>query len=302
MNCGQVLDRLPLLLYGELSFDEEERIEQHTAVCESCRRELESLRQLHETLDQAEAAPPAGLLQNCRRELRLRLHEEQAGARSRPWRAKLTAFLSAPALLRPAGAFALLATGFLGARLWNPAPEARPSLDAVPLAASRVRFVEPAKDGNVRITLEETRQRQILGRIDNSRIRELLLAAAQDPGDPGLRVETIDLLKSQNLTAEVRSALLSALRNDDNAGVRLKALEGIKPYAADPEVRRVLTDVLLHDDNPGIRTQAIELLTRHKQRDVVGPLQQLMQREENDYIRERTQRLLRDLNASVDSF
>jgi hypothetical protein len=302
MNCAKVLDKLPLLLYGELSFDEEEQVEQHAASCESCRRELDALRQLHESLDQAESAPPADLLQSCRRELRLRLREARAEARNRPWTARWAAWLTAPALLRPAGAFALLAVGFLGARLWNPAPEARPSLDSVPLAASRVRFVEPAKDGSVRITLEETRQRQILGRVDDSRIRELLLAAAQDPGDPGLRVETIDLLKGQSLTADVRSALLSALRNDDNAGVRLKALEGVKPYAADPEVRRVLTEVLLHDDNPGIRTQAIELLTRHKQRDVVGPLQQLMQREENDYIRERTRRLLRDLNASVDSF
>ena len=62
------------------------------------------------------------------------------------------------------------------------------------------------------------------------------------------------------------------------------------------------THVLLNDNNPGIRTQAIDLLVQHKQRDVVGALQQLMQREDNDYIRQRTQRLLRDLNASVDSF
>jgi len=300
MNCEKALDSLPLLLYGELSFDEEERLEQHLAACVSCNREMDALRQMHAAFEQAEAAPPAGLLVDCRRELRLRLHDEQA---PRPWYRKFSALFNHSALLRPAGALALVAVGFAGARLWTPAAQTpEQSFDTVPVSASRVRFVEPGQDGRVKITLEETKQREIMGKIGDARIRDLLLAAAQDPADPGLRVETIDLLNSQNETAEVRTALIAALQHDENAGVRLKALEGLKTYAGDTQVRRALTEVLLSDDNPGIRTQAIELLTRHKRRDMVGALQQLMQREDNAYIRQRTQRLLTDLNASVDSF
>ena len=37
MNCGPARDRLALLLYGELSFDEEERVESHLDVCSECR-------------------------------------------------------------------------------------------------------------------------------------------------------------------------------------------------------------------------------------------------------------------------
>jgi hypothetical protein len=35
---------------------------------------------------------------------------------------------------------------------------------------------------------------------------------------------------------------------------------------------------------------------------VVGVLQESMRREDNDYIRLRTQRVLREMNASVDTF
>lgn len=308
MTCEKVQAELPFLLYGELSFDEEEQMEQHLAGCAPCRQELESLRTLHTALDQAPEPVPAPLLMDCRRELRLRIREEAVEKRSRTLWQRLSG-LTAPHWLTPAwgralGATAMIAVGFLAARLTVPGTtRAEPTYDTIPVSGTRVRFVEPdSNNGLVKITLEETRERQVTGKLDDDRIRQLLLTAAQDPADPGLRVETIDLLQQEPATAEVRQALIAALQTDENSGVRMKALQGLKRYAAHPEVRSALTAVLLHDDNPGIRTQAIDLLVQHKQRDVVGALQQLMESEENDYIRQRTQRLLRDLNASVDSF
>jgi len=307
MKCENVQAELPFLLYGELSFDEEEQIEQHLAGCSRCRQELENIRGLHSALDQTAEPLPAPLLMDCRRELRLRIREEAVEQRGRSWWQRLVGaglprFVS-PAWIRPLGAVAMLAIGFLGARLTLP-PAARiePTFDTVPISGTRVRFVEPDQNGLVKITVEETRERMVTGKVDDARVRRLLLAAAQDPGDPGLRVETLDLLQQESATDEVRLALIAALQSDENSGVRMKALQGLKRYAAHPEVRTALANVLLNDDNPGIRTQAIDLLVQHKQRDVVGALQQLMQREDNDYIRQRTQRLLRDLNASVDSF
>jgi HEAT repeats len=100
----------------------------------------------------------------------------------------------------------------------------------------------------------------------------------------------------------VRTALVRALRGDPNPGVRLKALDALKPYSREPEVRRVLSHVLLNDDNAGIRTQAVDLLIQNRGQEMVGVLQELMRREDNDYIRLRTQRVLREMNASVDTF
>ena len=307
MKCENVQAELPFLLYGELSFDEEEQVEQHLAGCSQCRQELESMRSLHTALDQTSEPLPAPLLTDCRRELRLRLREEAVEKRGRSWWQRLSdaarpAFLT-PAWSRALGAMAMLAIGFLGARLTLPSSShAEPTFDTGPVSGTRVRFVEPDRNGLVKITVEETRERQVTGKVDDARVRQLLLTAAQDPADPGLRVETLDLLQQETATDEVREALIAALQSDENSGVRMKALQGLKRYATHPEVRSALTHVLLNDNNPGIRTQAIDLLVQHKQRDVVGALQQLMQREDNDYIRQRTQRLLRDLNASVDSF
>src|SRR5262249_21689431 len=130
----------------------------------------------------------------------------------------------------------------------------------------------------------------------------LLLAAAKDPSDPGLRVESVDLLKGRSESAEIRRALLYALQHDSNPGVRLKALDGLKGFAEDPETRKTLTQVLLADKNPGVRTQVIDLLIQHKNDNMVGVLQELMRKEDNGYVRMRCQRALSEMNASVETF
>src|SRR5450755_2403254 len=127
----------------------------------------------------------------------------------------------------------------------------------------------------------------------------LLLTAAKDPSDAGLRVESVNLLKNQPQSAEVRRALLYAVQHDSNAGVRLKALDGLKNFADDPETRATLTQVLLKDDCPGVRTQVIDLLIPHHAASMVSVLQEVMGKEKNGYIRMRCQRALRDMNASL---
>ena len=41
MNCDVVIQQIPLMLYGELSFEEEELMQQHLDACVSCRSETE---------------------------------------------------------------------------------------------------------------------------------------------------------------------------------------------------------------------------------------------------------------------
>src|SRR5581483_11465970 len=110
----------------------------------------------------------------------------------------------------------------------------------------------------------------------------------------GLRVECVRLLKNQADSAEVRGGLLSALQHDRNPGVRLQALDGLKSFADDPQTRKALTSVLRTDDNPGVRTQVIDLLIPHRSESMVGVLQELMSKEDNDYIRMRVQKALHE--------
>ena len=306
MTCQEAKEYLILAEYSELSFEEEERLESHLAVCSSCQAERERTRKLAALAAEGEAGLPAGLLPRCRRELAAALVQERR-LECRPWHGFWRRWVVHPPLwLRPVGALAMVAAGFFAAR-WLPlpsglSPAAGLTAAEPPAVSTRVRLVNSEAGGRVRLLLEETKQRELSGGLDDDEIRRLLLAAAADPADPGLRVESIDLLKSRTSDDEVRKALLDALRKDPNSGVRLKALEGLRPYARDPETRRVLASVLLHDDNPGVRTQAIDLLVQSKEPDVAGVLQELIRREENAYIRSLSQKALGEMKASVGTF
>jgi len=307
ITCAAVQGQLALLLYGELMFDEEERVENHLDSCAECRAALQRERALHAVISSAEIGPSPLLLRECREDLHARVMEEPPLVRTGWWEWFTDTLARRPAgmFLRPAGALALIAVGFFGGRAG--------SFQAMGLAepeASRVRNVEPASDGRVQIVLDETRQRVISGRLDDAKIRGLLLSAAKDPSDPGLRVETVDILNTRAQSAEVRDALIYALRHDQNAGVRLKAMEGLKPFTREADVRSAMSQVLLNDENPGLRTQAIDWLTGGSVADqpaadpqIINTLQELMQRgEPQDYVRERSRRALETMKASAEAY
>jgi hypothetical protein len=308
-DCSPVREQFALLLYGELSFDEEERIESHLDVCSECRAALAHERAVHAAFDQIEITPSPTLLRECREDLRIRLMEEAAAPAPVPagwWEKFVDALTLRPSagMLRPAGALTLLAIGFAAARMLPMMNVNSQFAGQVP-GASRVRYVEPASDGKIHLVLDETRQRVISGRLEDQQFRALLLTAAKDPSDPGLRAETVDILNAGAQTADVRDALIAALQHDQNAGVRMKALEGLRPFAQQPEVRTALTHVLLSDSNPGLRTQAIDLITKGTRvdRQIIGTLQELMLRgEQQGYVRERCRRVLEAMNASAETY
>jgi hypothetical protein len=306
MKCEEALDTLPLFLYGELSFEAEELLELHIDECSGCRAALAREKALFRSLDAAEAVPSQELLDHCRAQLQQRIthvEPEHAGFWDKLRQGFTVNFHFAPGWTQLAGAMAMLALGFLAARVpsgsmlgpWRTASVVEP-------VSSRVRYVEPVDAGRVQIVVDETRQRVLSGRLEDQSIQRLLLTAARDSSDAGLRVESVDLLKNRPQSAEVRSALLYALQHDPNAGVRLKALDGLKEFANDPETRKSLTQVLLKDDNPGVRTQVIDLLTQRRSDAMVSVLQELMNKEDNNYIRMRCQKVLNEMNASVETY
>ena len=137
--------------------------------------------------------------------------------------------------------------------------------------------------------------------MDDQNIQRLLLTAARED-NPAVRVESVDLLKSHSDSSAVRDALLNAVAHDPNDGVRLKAVEGLKPLAADPDVRKVLAQVLLADNNSAVRMQVVDLLVEHRDDAIVGVLQNLMQKENNSYVRLKSEKALKEMNASIGTF
>lgn len=314
-NCAVVKDSFALYLYGELSFGEEERVESHLDECVDCRKALERQREVQAALDNIGIEPSPALLRSCREDLHFRLTEESQAKHG--WWERFTDLLTGRAAhtgwLKPAGALTLVALGFGVARLIPPGSFGSGGQFEMGMMepASRVRYVEPASDGRVQIVLDETRQRIVSGTLNDQKIRVLLLSAAKDPSDPGLRAETVEILNGSAQSSDVRDALTFALLHDQNAGVRLKAMEGLKPFAQQPEVRAAMTQVLLSDSNPGLRTQAIDLLTKGLNQDnpamgydrqVIGAMQELMQRENNLYVRQRCKTALESVKASTETY
>jgi HEAT repeat protein len=126
-------------------------------------------------------------------------------------------------------------------------------------ATARIRGIETGEGGRVRIIVDQVHQNVVVGQIDDVTIRRLLLAAAKDPNDPGVRYDSVEVLDRQN-GSDVRDALLFAVRHDPNTGVRLKAIEGLRRFIDEPEARDGLAYVLEHDTDPGVRSQAIDVL------------------------------------------
>jgi hypothetical protein len=311
MTCDAVTKAISLYYYGELAPEVEEGVEDHLASCAPCRAEMERQKSLAAALDERELAPSPELVAECRHELVRAVYREEAPAvrhdASDPWRLFREAFASLwrPGIRfrQPAGALGLVALGFFAARFTPSWPAGANLAGLAPDAVvSSVRSVQPDDSGHVRISLDETRRRVISGRPDDQDIRRLLLVAAREQDNPGVRVESVELLKDQTSSVEIRRALMEAVMRDPNPGVRLKAIEGLKSFGADAEVRRNLAQVLLKDQNPGVRMQVIDLLISHQDAATVSVLQTLIGKEDNSYVRMRCQNALRDMNASLGTF
>ena len=306
MTCDAVRKLIPLYYYGELTPEEEDQAEAHIHECGACARQMEAARALAAALDRRRMEAPASLLADCRTDLAAAVRGAPAEPAWRLWLGAAGATLAGFTRWRqPLGAVALIAIGFFAARL-VPAP-AGSQVSTASLAPSEgvfvnVRSAQPDSSGRVRIAYDETRRREISGAIDNPEIQKLVLAGAHEEDDPGVRVESVGLLKDRAGSGEVREALMNALLHDTNPGVRLKALEGLKPLAAEPPVRGALSQALQFDDNDAVRMQAVDLLTLRRDEAIVGMLQNLVQKEDNGYVRSKCAKALKEMNASIGTF
>ena len=270
MTCDSVVKALSLFLYGELTFEEEEAVHLHLDGCDDCRQALVRERALHDALDEVALQPPADLLAECRAGLRRSLDRESV--RRRNWLVRFwdwTGQPVSPGFLKPAGALALLMLGFFAGRLFQTGPTATPP--------------QPVYQ-------------------EDAATRQLLFDAAGAVNDPALRLDSVAILGERTGSPEVSQMLVRTVRYDPTPAVRLKAIDGLKSYGGQAEVRQALSEVLLNDDNLGVRTHAVDLLRQHQGPAVAGVLQQVMGKESNDYVRMQCQKMLEEMNASLETF
>jgi hypothetical protein len=295
-SCEASRQDLPLYIYGELEAAAEEALEQHLAVCEDCRAELAQLQSMLMQVEDCAPAPSAELLSKCRQSLQETLMQNEPAAPR--WRNFLATFAPPAWVWRPAAALALLTGGFFAGQLF----ERNQSLDFGSQSIARIRAIEGLGDGNVRIVYDEPRVRTVSGSLQQDQIEQLLLAATRQASDPGLRLESVDLLRNRCNRDDVREVFLQTLVKDQNPEVRLKALEALRPYTHEDAVRQTLSSVVLADNNPNVRMLAIDVLVDRHASEMVGTLQQVIRNEEDEYVRTRVMRALGSLRASPGTF
>jgi len=300
-SCEAVLEAIPLYFYGELAPPEEDQVEEHLHSCPSCAREMERQRALGAALVARQTEPPVAFLEECRAGLTAAIAGvpgQHSNSTPGPWRLFLAAveqsFAGLTRLRMPMGAAALIALGFVAARLTPQSPAVDPVFHTV-------RSIQPDGSGRVQISLDETQRRVVSGRLDDQNIQQLLVAAARGENESA-RLESVGVLKDRAEASPVRDALLNAVAHDPNAGVRLAALEGLKRVASDSDVRKTLAHVLLTDEDPAVRIQVVDLLVAHRDDALAGVLQNLVEKDNNNYVRLKSEQALKAINASVGTF
>ncbi len=306
MKCEWVQQNILLYVYGELADDARYELEQHLTRCTACSADLKSARDFQAKLSALPVEDPSpNLLTASRMQLQESLETAQQGGF---WH-RLT-FDPAGWLRQmhfsPALASAILIVGFAGGILTaykvvrnpiadNTASEPSPAAESSITGIRSISQEPGSKQISIRYDTVSTQEAQ--GSLNDQRIQQLLLFAARNTYNSGVRMDSVNLLTQQPNDAPAREALIYALRYDSNPGVRLKAVDALGPVVkSDVRVRDAVLEALLHDSNSGVRTQALHSL--HPvlaDSSVRAVLQKLAAGDQNPYIRSQARTVLAQL-------
>src|SRR3990172_6199651 len=305
MNCQSVEEKLTLYLVEELEPGERAALEAHLESCAACAATAREFGRLRAALDQRPVREPSPeLFVRCREALDDALDHE-----AESWRALVRSWFIVPpgvSALRATAALTILVLGFsLGWTLRTRAPAAATGngsgqaawmgSDMSGLRISGISQVAPdMQTGAVRITLDAERRVVLEGSFDDPRIRQVLLYAAKNYDNPGIRRDTLEVLGQTGNNPTVREALLYALRRDLNPGVRLEAAQALQAVAWGADLRQALLDALREDQNPGVRVAAVNVLVEHADAEVLPVLETMAAGDPNTYVRLKCARALRE--------
>ena len=305
MKCEWVQQNVLLYVYDELPDDARHELEQHVARCKDCAAELESVKNFRADFAQFPMREPnASFLAASR----MRLQEGLESAEQGGWWSRLifdpVHWLN-QVRFAPALAAAIFIVGFAGGigatyKMVKTPVEVidRPAAQASLASVSGISSIAQQPGSNqVTIKYETVAPQEAHGSLGDPNIQQLLLYAARNNFNAGVRMDSVNLLTQQPNNIHVREALLYALRYDSNTGVRLKALDSLGPYVKDDvQVRDAVLESLMSDANPGVRIEALRLLEPVRADSSVRiVLQRLAAKDENRYIRSQARTLIAQL-------
>jgi hypothetical protein len=309
MKCEWVRENIVLEVYGELADDARHELEQHVARCADCAAELKAEQAFHARLAQDRAADPSP---NLVAASRMRLQEALETAKQGNFFSRL-AFDPANWLRQvkfsPALASVILILGFAGGvgstyKIYKSQPTATSATKIIdvsaPAEASIVGIDSITQDpgtNQISIKYNTVAPQEYQGALTDQKVQELLLYAARNNYNSGVRVDSVGLLAQRSSDQQVREALMYALQNDTNPGVRLKSLDALGNYVkTDTNVRDAVLRALVNDDNSGLRIEALRLIEPVKaDGSVRGVLMALAAKDQSTYIKSQARTMLAQL-------
>ena len=133
-------------------------------------------------------------------------------------------------------------------------------MDASAITGIRSVTQEPGSN-QVSIKYDTISTQEAQGSLNDQRIQQLLLFAARNNYNSGVRMDSVDVLTQTPNDSQVREVLMYSLQNDTNPGVRMKALDGLSGLVRqDEQVRDAVLQALVSDANSGVRLQALRLV------------------------------------------
>ncbi len=277
MKCDWVRQNILFYVYNELEDDARYEVEQHLARCPECATELKATRKFHTTLSQTVVAEPTpNLLAASRMRLQEALETTRQGGfwhrlilEPATWlrQIRMSPALAAVIFIVGFGGGIGATYNFLVARggegvVTGSLGSGNPSQPLESSAIAGIRSVTQEPGSNqVSIKYDTVLTQEAQGSLNDQRIQQLLLFAARNNYNSGVRMDSVDLLTQSPDDSHVREALMYALQNDTNPGVRLKALDGLGGYTRqDERVRDEVLQALVADTNEGVRMQALRLV------------------------------------------
>lgn len=306
---------LVLSLYDELDDSEQIALEKHLKDCSVCREKLRSFLDLQGFVNRHSEPFPEALLRQARRSLSQKLRAQTSAGQNE--KTKRSGLLNSMSHWRPAlSAAAMLLAGLgLGFALFHHDGQSLPPTDSAGLNSlnspevliANVRFkMTEAGNSEVTLSFDAVRRVTIQGRIEDARIQTLLAYALVNEQNPGVRLRAVGAIGqvSHNSAGNesIEAALVTALKSDGNPAVRRTALEALRSFPPSSAIQEALFHVLAHDDNPKVRIEAIESLSRAIIPDrpadtrFLNLLQDRVQSEPNDYIRQKAKNLLQEVS------
>lgn len=337
LRCEEIEQLAVLYACEELDPGACVALEAHCKQCPACAAVLSREARMHRAIasfDQpADSLDRSGLLlAQCRNELAEALDDKQARADQPGWRAAFMpaawwTALRGALVYHPALSMAVLVVaGFLagvaGQRAHvtssvSPRPvvtvSAAPKLTEQQLqsaGSANVAWVTPSgsRVPTVQVQLMSQTPMSIVGSPDNIDVQRALtfVLANGQRFDPGVRLDSLEVLRTRSSDPDVRRTICTAARTDLNPGVRMKALETLQGLGQDALVQQTLIEALQNDSNSGVRVEAINLLVNALRADgqsgsadpqILSVLRDRLRNDPNNYIRLQSAAALRQLGS-----